>query len=298
MIWIFLLVNHQGSSETSTSDIPRHLHISIFENTSLIKKLIILFQDSDPTLSIMPTIWKSMCLSAFMRESDRTHLLLSMKDHPTNQKFLGTLAACFIYQKVQCVRSTSTQKITKPHVDRICDLDEVIRGAFPPVFRKRDGEEYLWYWDLTSASKEISGPKIFWIPLPISLSFADESAWAKIYEDTFASKRVANQITKVSEILIDHIATDLADGSPSWFCLTIWHLYWSNVWLDVWVWTGQKFWSLSLYPIKQGLYLLFFLAQLTCNFVMFHCFCFKEFQWNQVALWYSITFFWTPKCMD
>lgn len=144
--WIILhfpLVENQASSETTTLDLPRHQYIKIFENTSLIDRLTTLFQNSDPTLRMMPTIWKSMCLAACTRKSDRNHLLLSMQDHPNNQKFLETLAACLIHEKIKCARSTSRKRITTPHVDRIRIPDKLITDATYPSSQNWNGEEYL-----------------------------------------------------------------------------------------------------------------------------------------------------------
>lgn len=135
-------------------DLPRYLHILTFQNTSLIKNLTILFQKSDPTLSMMPVIWKSMCLAAYMRKSDEQHLLQSMEMNSKNQMFLQTLANCFIHQKIESVEPTSTKKITKPHLDSLCELDELTCSLLESL--KMEGEEYPFYWNLTSSSNEIS----------------------------------------------------------------------------------------------------------------------------------------------
>lgn len=64
--------------------------MTIFENTTLIKRLTALFQESDPSLSMMSTIWLSMRLAASVRSADRQHLFSVMHNVPQNERFLAT----------------------------------------------------------------------------------------------------------------------------------------------------------------------------------------------------------------
>lgn len=124
MIETIFTVKNQSSSERPKDTLPRHLHTEIFEKTPLINRLTILFQDCDPSLSIMPTIWKLMCLSASVRSSDRNHLIKSMERHKKNEKFLKTLTSCFLYQKLDYYTSAcSIPIIKKAHLDRIFPQD-------------------------------------------------------------------------------------------------------------------------------------------------------------------------------
>lgn len=120
-----LTVKDQEYSEQKTATLPRNLNISIFKETSLINRLTILFEESDPNLSMMSTIWKLMCLTAAVRRADRQHLLLSMGIYPENENFLKALAKCLIRHKITCHRMCYTPEPGKPHLDSIFGVEDL-----------------------------------------------------------------------------------------------------------------------------------------------------------------------------
>lgn len=109
--WIILetinTVEPQELSESPVETLGRKLKKPIFENTSLIKGLTTLFQDSDPSLNIMSTIFQSMILSGSVRNTDSQHLASLTELHPKNDKFLQTFGRVVSWRdgwcsKMQC----------------------------------------------------------------------------------------------------------------------------------------------------------------------------------------------------
>lgn len=122
LLIFFLEVENQESSD---NHLARNLQISIFEKTTLISRIMILFEDSDPSLSIMSTIWQVMCLSALLRDSDRQRLVQLIRTYPKNVRFLETLTKSFVYQKY-----TRIPKMQRPYLDRIFEEEELLPDKF------------------------------------------------------------------------------------------------------------------------------------------------------------------------
>lgn len=100
--WIILreitTVKPQASSEIPIATVPRPLKIHIFEDTTLLKGLTVLFQDSDPSLDMMQTIYQLMILSGSVRKADKQNLYSCIETNSKNVKFLTTFGKCFIKQ--------------------------------------------------------------------------------------------------------------------------------------------------------------------------------------------------------
>lgn len=135
-------------SESAHSDLLPEDERKIFQTTPLIGRLLTLFQDIDPELSISSTIWKVISLAAYLRHSDQQELILCMRGDGNNKKFLETLAKLYINQNLspngfECLPDPPEPpaSVTIPDLNRIF----TIKRTLPQDFENEgnlDGKDY------------------------------------------------------------------------------------------------------------------------------------------------------------
>lgn len=156
LLIFFLEVEHQESID---NHLPRNLKISIFKNTTLISRIIILFQDCDPSLSIMSSIWEVMCLAVLLRDSDRQRLVQLIHTHPKNERFLETLTKSFVYQKF-----TRLPEMQRPYLNRIFGDEELLPDNF-------FGQNPRWWYLQVSSFLSFLTPKFHLLLIPATIGF-------------------------------------------------------------------------------------------------------------------------------